>query len=236
MGQSSFLPVLCDRWKGPPNGAVDADCIAIQSSTQKRFLCKSSKRAPNLPATEWICASLARAIGIPVADWVVVQLCGRDDLLFGSVWEGGAVDALTSLKEVSNPEIFSDTFAYDLSIHNVDRKLGNFLFLNAADDIVVKIIDASRAFIHHGLPLPPVPFSMWDNTMSSRKVIEECHPFDRARAHAILGHISQLPDDWMEFILNGMPQQWLQDIEADRLCKWWENERSERLLSVRNII
>lgn len=83
MTQSSLFPTVYDRNKPPP-ATADADCVAINSGTQKRYLCKSTRRHAMLPAIEWICASLARSCEIAVPDWEIVQLKGADEKMFGS--------------------------------------------------------------------------------------------------------------------------------------------------------
>lgn len=231
MNQTSFLPIICDRAKPPPQTA-DADCIAIQSSTERRFLCKSSRTHAGLPATEWICASLARAVEIPVADWVVVQMTGQSELMFGSIWEGGGKDWSIALPQVSNSGIFSDAFALDLSIHNVDRHLNNYLYLDLAGDLVAKLIDSSRAFIYHGFPIPSLPMDKATKTMVCRPHWERHHPFDKARALSIAQKIKNLPAGWMSDVLNGMPAAWMPEAEQDALDLWWRLDRAVRIAAV----
>ncbi|WP_147384068.1 HipA domain-containing protein [Noviherbaspirillum sedimenti] len=231
MTQTSLLPIICDRNKPPPQTA-DADCIAIQSSTERRFLCKSTRRHRNLPATEWICASLARAVDIPVADWAVVQMEGESELMFGSIWEGGGQDWVAALPEVSNKNIFSDAFALDLTVHNVDRNLGNYLYISLAGDIVAKLIDASRAFIYHGLPIPPLPMDDESQTMCARPCWEMYHPYDKARALEVAKKIKYLPLDWMTTTLDGMPSEWMDEGTREALDLWWLAERAERIEAV----
>lgn len=231
MTQTSFLPIVCDRAKAPPQTA-DADCIAIQSSTERRFLCKSSRKHAGLPATEWICSSLARAVEIPVADWAVVQIAGQTELMFGSIWEGGGKDWSVALPQVSNSGIFSDAFALDLSIHNVDRHLNNYLYVDLAGDMVAKLIDASRAFIYHGFPIPNLPMDKATKTMLCRPHWERHHPFDKGRALAIAGRIRNLPIHWMSNVLNGMPAAWLDQPARYALDDWWQRERPVRITAV----
>jgi hypothetical protein len=232
MSQTSFLTVVCDRTKPPPQTA-DADCIAIESSTEKRYLCKSVKRHPMLPATEWICASLARAVGIPVADWVVVEVQGHTERMFGSVWEGGGQkDVFAALPQVTNGGIFSDTFAFDLTVHNVDRHLANYLYLDLAGDIVAKLIDASRAFIYHSIPIPLLPMEPDSKTMICKPYWEQFHPYQKPRGLAIAQSIRMLPQDWMKETCASMPTEWLAAPDLDVLDTWWRTERSNRMTAV----
>lgn len=226
--QASFLPIVCDRDKPPPSSA-DADCIAIQNSTERRFLCKSARKHSLLPATEWICASLARALEIPVADWAVVQMRGQPELMFGSVWEGGGQPWSAALPLVSNGGIFSEAFAFDLCVHNVDRHLNNYLYLELAGDIVAKLIDASRAFIYHGIPIPGLPMLSSENTMRARPIWHGFHPYDKGRAMSVGNRVLGLPDDWMADTLEGMPVDWMGDTTRQELDNWWRSDRSIRI-------
>lgn len=234
MTQLTFLPVICDRTKAPPS-STDADCIAIDDSTAKRYLCKSGRDNLLLPATEWICAALARAVCIPIADSAVIQVKGDTELMYGSLWEGGEQkDSLAALPKVTNFEIFSDALAFDFSVHNVDRHISNYLYLELAGDIVAKIIDASKAFIYHSMPPPPLPLDPDCPTILSKAHWNKFHPYTKTRAVGVTQKILALPTDWMRQTLSGIPDEWLTITEAEELDRWWRDERLDRMNSVVN--
>jgi hypothetical protein len=233
MTQSSLFPIVCDRNKPPP-ATADADCIAINSGTQKRYLCKSTRCHTLLPAIEWICASLARSCEIAVPDWEIVQLKGSDEKMFGSVWEGGSQDWTTALSFVTNPELFSDAYALDMTTHNEDRHINNYLYMELAGDIVVKVIDASRAFVYHGWPLPALPLKPNSNTITNRRLWERFHPHQPVRAHNITLKIAGLPPDWMATTLAKMPAEWMGSALQSALSDWWVGSRNERLIEVQH--
>jgi hypothetical protein len=230
--QSSFLNVVCNRTKPPP-ATADATCIAIDDNTGKRYLCKSGDEHPMIPPSEWICAALARSIHIPVADSAVIQAPGYSGPLFGSIWEGGGQkDSLEAIPKVSNTEIFSDAFAFDLAVHNVDRHPCNFLYLELAGDIVAKLIDASKAFIYHSIPLPLLPLDPDCATIANLKYYRRHHPYQKKRAVLMANRVLNLSDEWMSYTLQGMPQEWLYGPEIAELDRWWRNDRARRIASV----
>lgn len=227
--QTSFLPIICDRTKPPPETA-DAACIAIEDATAKRYLCKSGKFNALIPATEWICAALARSIKIPVADSVVVKIQDDDELMFGSIWEGGSQkDVLAALPKVSNKGIFSETLAFDLTVHNEDRHIHNYLYLDLAGDIVAKLIDASKAFIYHSIPIPPLPFDPQCPTIISKAHWTRHHSFQKQLAVSTARRVLSLPAEWMERVLDGMPPEWIHPVEITELDRWWRDDRAARI-------
>lgn len=137
--------ILCKRSKPPPPTA-DAACIAIDDVLQDRYLCKDRSKVDWLPAVEWIAQHLARMCGLLVPACYVVELeANPGEYMFGSKWEGGAEQyAVDMIAKVTNPNEFSAIYAYDLLIHNVDRHLNNYLYLQLAGDTVVKAVDHSR--------------------------------------------------------------------------------------------
>lgn len=235
MIQTSWLPVLCDRTK-PPTVTADADCIAIHSATQNRYLCKSGIKFKYLPAIEWICAHLARDCGLPVPKWEIIEVIGRPDKMFGSLWEGGARDWTTAIHAVSNPEIFSRTLAFDNVVHNVDRHVNNYLYLEIAGDIVAKVIDSSRALLFNGWPLPPLPLPASCNTISNRNLLERYYPFDANASYLILNRIDVLPKKWMKIVLDNMPDEWMSNELKSALCAWWENGLAQRINDARGCL
>lgn len=226
--QTSFLSIVCNRTKPKPSSA-DADFIAICDASTERYLCKGQSNFPHLPATEWICSSLARDCGLPVPDFAVIELQSNpDEYLFGSRWLGGGVDWTEGLHRVSNPKIFSDTVGFDFFSHNDDRHLGNFLYLDIAGDIVLRPMDFSRAWLHHGWPLPPLPLPITCNTIMWMPEWRGRHAY--IAPFITLDNIAALPLDWMENTIYAMPQVWLTETQKTDLISWWQTiERQVRV-------
>lgn len=220
MAQTSFFPVQCNRTIPPPNSA-DADFIAINDVSTERYLCKGQSRIAHLPSTEWICSSLARDIGLPVPPFFAIELTtDPGTYLFGSQWLGGGVDFTIGLPQVSNPKLFSEIFGMDWFSHNDDRHLGNYLYLVIAGDTVLRPMDFSRAWFHHGWPLPALPLSPC-NTMTHKPHWEHYHGY--SRPDATIDKVTALSDDWMEKACNTMPPAWIDAQRRANLISWWKS-------------
>lgn len=147
MRQHDWLPVICDRIKPPPATAA-ADFIAVDEATTHRWLCKGQSKHPHLPATEWICSRLAQACGLPVPVFGVVELRADPGVkYFGSQWQGGGHEFLSAHGRVSNGDVFAQTHAVDLFVHNTDRHRHNYLYIELAGDIVARVIDFSHSLL-----------------------------------------------------------------------------------------
>lgn len=219
--QGQLVPIVCTRTKPPP-ATADADFIAIDEASTERYLCKGQSRARYLPASEWICSHLARACGLPVPPVAVIELATRPgSYFFGSQWLGGALDPAMAFRQVSNPELFATTHAVDLFTHNDDRHLGNYLYLELAGDVVMRVIDFSRAWMHHGWPLPSLPLSSSCQTINCLPAWRQEYAAHYIAPLDVLTAIGALPDEWMRDILEPMPSDWLSHEERIRLRQWW---------------
>jgi hypothetical protein len=228
-GQGALTPVLCNRTKPPP-ATADADFIGINDTTTERYLCKGQSRNHFLPATEWICSHLAMACGMPVPPVAAVEIPSTPGVqYFGSQWTPGAIElALVPFGSISNPALFSTTFGFDVFVHNDDRHLGNYLYLLIAGDIVMRIIDFSRAWMHHGWPLPSPPLDPVCNTMVYLPIWSSFHPY--TKPVDVLQRLRDLPDGWMQDVLAPMPAAWLDDANRLALEQWWSGAaRQDRL-------
>lgn len=219
--QTSFLAVVCHRTKPAP-ATADADFIAVDDHSTERYLCKGQARAHHLPATEWICAHIAQACGLPVPPFAIVEMATQPGVLyFGSQWQGGGLDFTQAMNRVSNPEIFGRVFAADLFVHNVDRHMNNYLYLDLAGDVVARVIDFSRAWFHNGWPLPPLPLPSACNTMACAPWWMTRHSAHYVKPTAMLDSIASLPNEWMLDTLSLMPDAWLGKEERNQLQEWW---------------
>lgn len=227
LGQSSFLPVVCNRTKPAP-ATADADFIAIDDQTTERYLCKGQVRSAHLPATEWICSRLARDCGLPVPPFAVVELLGAPGVhYFGSQWQGGALEFSAAFHRISNPEIFGQTLGTDLFLHNVDRHLGNYLYLELAGEVVARVIDFSRALLHNGWPLPTLPLAADSNTMKALPYWMQQYGSAYAKPTALLDRVAALPSEWMPLTLAEMPDAWLDASAQTDLRSWWTSNARE---------
>jgi hypothetical protein len=134
-----------------------------------------------------------------------------------------------ALPQVSNPHVFSSTLAFDYTSNNGDRHLNNYLYLRVNGEVLLMLIDFSRALNFEGWPMPGLPIPAHTNTVRSIADWTGYHPFVKQDAEKIIDRWNGLPDSKMHEILAPMPDEWM--LEADRaiLCQWWSsNDRIVR--------
>ena len=214
--------IVCKRSKPPPPTA-DAFCIAIHDQTQNRYLCKDQTKVQWLPLVEWIAQHLAKQCGLLIPDCFVVELEATPGVyMFGSLWEGGAEQyAPDIIPKVTNPNEFSAIHAFDLLIHNVDRHLNNYLYLQLAGDTVVKAVDHSRCLWQSGWPLPAPPPSSASNTMVSLPVWTAQAAWDKAAATGAVAKWGQISKTDVKGIIDSAPTAWVDPTKQDDILNWW---------------
>lgn len=214
--------VICKRSKPPPRTA-DAFCIAIEESTQDRYLCKDQSKVSWLPLIEWVAQKLARKCCLLVPDCFTVELEANPGvIMFGSKWEGGAEEYSPGIiPMVTNKPQFSSIYAFDLLIHNVDRHLNNYLYLQLAGDTVVKAMDHSRCLWTSGWPLPSPPPDLASNTMLGRgRWIVEAG-WDKIAATAVVDKWKAISKLEIIEIVDSAPSAWVEPQKRKELVEWW---------------
>ncbi len=214
--------VLCKRSKPPPSTA-DACCIAIEESTQHRYLCKDQSKVNWLPLIEWIAQKLARKCDLLVPDCFAVELQANPGVfMFGSKWEGGAEAYYSGvISAVTNPVEFSSIYAFDLLIHNVDRHLNNYLYLQLAGDTVVKAMDHSRCLWNSGWPLPPPPPDPTSKTVRCQPVWASEAGWNKPSAMSVVDKWKQITREAVEEIIDSAPSAWVEPQRRQELVDWW---------------
>jgi len=214
--------VVCKRIKPPPPTA-DAACIAIDTRSQDRFLCKDQSKDSWLPLVEWLAQYLARRCGLVIPDCYLIELeASPGQYMFGSRWEGGAEQfALGMAAKVTNPEHFSAIHAFDLLIHNVDRHLNNYLYLQLAGDTVVKAVDHSRCLSFSGWPLPPPPPPLNCNTMMAKAIWEAEAAWDSAASQSVIDAWRQIPVSDVQAVFDEVPSDWVDLVWKNDVLAWW---------------
>lgn len=177
---------------------------------------------------EWLGQFWARRCGLPVPDCYAVELAANPGVyLFGSRWEGGnsgpSLDG-SNIALVSNQEVFSAAWAFDLLIHNVDRHLGNFLYLTLAGELVVKVMDHGRSMWFSGWPLPAPPPVSTSKTCVVRKLTKRRAKFDRAEALRVVAAWSAITKQDVVDELDSLPQAWVDPARRAELESWWGSE------------
>lgn len=176
-----------------------------------------------VPATEWICSHLAIACGLPVPPVAVIELQSQPGVpYFGSQWQGGALEFSNVAGRISNPQVFEQTHAVDLFVHNTDRHCGNYLYLELAGDIVARVIDFSHAWAVMGWPLPPLPMQTC-HTTTQLPILLSQNPAPYQPPTNILDRIARMADDWMECTMTDMPTIWLDAAQRIAIDLWWRS-------------
>jgi len=214
--------IVCKRSKPPPSTA-DATCVAIDDATQNRFLCKDNVKVSWLPLAEWVSQKLARKCHILVPDCFVIELeADPGTYMFGSKWEGGAEQYFPGVVgNVTNPDEFSAIFAFDLLIHNVDRHLNNYLYLQLADDTVVKAMDHSRSFWFSGWPLPPPPPDAITMTIKAKAIWTAEAAWSDVSARMVMDRWKAITRDEVIEMIDSAPPDWVQPQNRQDLVDWW---------------
>lgn len=214
--------VICKRSKPPPPTA-DATCIAIDDKTQHRYLCKDTSKVTWLPLAEWVTQSLAKKCELLVPDCFVVELEADPGIqMFGSRWEGGAEAYYPGIiGSVTNPKEFSAIYAFDLLIHNVDRHLNNYLYLQLAGDTVVKAMDHSRCLWQSGWPLPAPPTDAGSNTTLAKNTWSAEAGWDKTGALTVVEKWKKISQADVAAIIDSAPKAWVETLRRQELVDWW---------------
>lgn len=216
------MKVICKRSKAPPLTA-DAACIAIDDISQDRFLCKDNLKVAWLPLAEWVAQKLARKCGVLVPDCFIVELESNPGVeMFGSRWEGGA-EAYSHgiIGKVTNPEQFSFIYVFDLLIHNLDRHLNNYLYLQLAGDTVVKAMDHSQCFWQSGWPIPAPPVPPFSNTVRAKVTWSRQVMWDTPGAASVIDNWKKISQLEIEEIVNSAPAAWVTAQMRQDIVGWW---------------
>lgn len=230
--------VVCKRSKPAPPTA-DAFCIAIDEVTQYRYLCKDQGKQHWLPLVEWMTQQLARRCGVLVPDCFAVELEAKPgEYLFGSRWEGGAEDYSPGIvSKVTNPAEFSRIFAFDLLVHNVDRHMNNYLYLQLAGDTVLKAMDHSRTWWFSGWPLPVPPPPAISATMANFSHWSAQVPWDRLAAESVVNAWSQISAQDAADMVDSAPLSWIDPVLRNELVSWWgSSDWSDRTAQIIGVV
>jgi hypothetical protein len=200
---------------------------------------KDGSTDPLIPHSEWFCTHLAEAVGIsgPICQ-KIEMLDGT--LVFGSRWEGGVLPDtgapstpawVTMVKAGRIPLddiriALTRIYAFDLFIHNTDRHPWNFLVRSQRSGHAVLAFDYSRAWVCHGLPLPPLPFDTSDpgeRTIGMQRYqTQEMGPYiDKVEAGHFLEKMKKVPKSFIKRTIEDHPAEWLTDGMKRRILRWW---------------
>ena len=239
MTKAGLFPVnirSCD----PANlGSADADLIGMGDDGQD-YIIKTVEKTPDVPASEWFCHRLAGLCNIAVPQFSILNVKGMKPA-FGSRYDSALEkdkllvwDILSGRRKANIlAERLSAIYAFDLFVHNDDRHIGNYMFIPAMSGFTVKAYDFSRAWLHHGWPLPNLPLQPC-NTVRLFRELMKYHKIDLAAAGVVLDRLGELKTNIIQDIHNEMPAVWLSKSKRNEIVKWWAgNEKDKRIGFVR---
>lgn len=220
-------------------GSADADLIGMGDDGFD-YVIKTVEKTPNVPASEWFCHRLSDCCSIVVPQYSILNIRGKKPA-FGSRYDsaiekdGQVIIDILSGRAKANilSERLSAIYAFDLFVHNDDRHFGNYMFTKAMNGYSVKAFDFSRAWLHHGWPLPNLPLQTCRTVDCFRDLIKH-HKFDLKAAEVILDRLSGLNVGLIQEIHNEMPVEWLSKPSRNNIIKWWSSkDRIKRIEFVR---
>nr|WP_314606835.1 hypothetical protein [uncultured Janthinobacterium sp.] len=129
-----------------------------------------------------------------------------------------------ALPSVSNHHVFSSTLGFDYTSNNGDRHLNNYLYLRVNGEVLIMLIDFSRALNFAGWPMPSLPIPANTNTVLSFADWSGYHPFVKTEAEKIIDRWNGLPENKMSEILARMPDEWMGAADRAILCDWWSSD------------
>ncbi len=202
------------------------------------YYLKRCSDGERVPAAEYICTEMAAAVNLAVPPAHVALLDGGEQV-FASREEGGLLNEhewLTNIMLASHPPPslaghLSAWLAFDLFVHNTDRRIGNFCMRQTPASTSLLGIDFSEAWHVSAWPLPNNIGKC--NTTETRDMLRPRFPLDRSRFDRVLDRIAALPDNWLPETLSHVPVRWLGDTFREYMTKWWRDDRRARIDRIR---
>lgn len=238
--QFTLFPLDVMRVEPPLQGA-DLFGIGIALDGLPYYLKHPDK--PNLPLTEWVCNQVAHAVGLPTTS--VSQLKLRDGIVvFGSRAEASAYSIPDNAKSrmamvpklipsVSNPQIYSACFVFDLFFSNTDRHWGNLLYQQLNNQLVIRVIDFSRSF--PATPLLPIDAIANSTTVKVYKAISNITGVNRSIANDIIEKICKIDATTFESFIDSAHESWVNQDNKNALMQFWE-DKDKRLLQIKEYL
>jgi hypothetical protein len=204
-----------------------------------RYALKTLEDHALLPLTEWFCYHLCRAVGIQTPDFFIVKR--KTNIAFGSRYEGNA-DQLDPAKKSPEPiiarltRLFGDNqkqisaiYGIDFFLPNNDRHLNNFLFRLSGRTSIPLAFDFSQAWVILGLPFG---VNAWETGSKSQKAYDFLKAQNwivSSETMSILDKIEQLPDNFVEQVVDSAPVSWLDNFDKQATINYWQTQRKERI-------
>lgn len=201
-----------------------------------------------VPAAEWFCTNLAEKCGIATPVCKILKCVANGEYAFGSriehaAWKSGLnaaqwVQLLSNANESLKKQLWA-IYAFDQFVHNVDRHLNNYLYMqNTRGQVIVKTFDFSLSSFVLGWPRStsatlPSDSNTNVNWRAAKTLIGETDEL-RLVALNVLDRIEMIGVGTISDILDSMPRDWLPPMQKELILRWWgSHERVERLNAIR---
>jgi hypothetical protein len=229
--QSSLIPIKIIQQTPANLGSADLKFIGLADDSHQYAL----KRLADhhlLPITEWVGYHLSRVVGLATPDFAPVWLDDRTPA-FGSrlelVQQLGLPPSPIQIAKYFGPDLRTATepiFAIDAFLPNDDRHARNFLWRETATGLVPLAFDFSRAWLIGGLPFGKFPLTENHATIQMWTYLKTV--FSYTRPNASMAKIGELPDDWLEKVVQRAPPQWVDGFDMEPTIKFWKTQRQGR--------
>lgn len=231
-----LFPVdVTNEYPRPSGADVGGKCRAADG---QEYVWKGAEKNARLPHSEWFCTGLGEVVNVPGPPTKILRRLDGT-LVFGSRWEGG-IPRETWLQLVVSGKVEPDALfrplsrilAFDWFVHNVDRHVGNFICRMQSANYALLANDYSRAWLHHGWPLPHGLLSASCSTRKAltqfKKVLGDYLQF--AEVQDLLEKLGKVGVPTIENLIRRHPKDWLDEKTEESILTWWESDaRASRL-------
>ncbi|PPC77950.1 hypothetical protein C4K68_07850 [Pokkaliibacter plantistimulans] len=258
--QQSFFPVDIVEYSPSDGSTVHLKRFATGSDGQE-YAVKGMMDGENspvavvysnqIPTSEWFCTKLADKCNLPTAPCKILRDPETGEYFFGSRLEHaikkGQLDVINFLNLLKGSNLhfrrqLVAIYAFDLFIHNIDRHVNNYLYVNGTVGTSLIAFDFSLSCFVMGWPLdideqsPPTNKTrlVWDQIIKKNITFtDDCY----LTARNVLQCLENIPADFIESILEEIPVTWKDPALHECLVNWWKSdERIEMLEQIRTEI
>lgn len=239
MNQLPLLPIILVD-EQPWDREKSADLLAIGLDEQdRRYALKTVEpQNPHLPLIEWLCYHLCAMAGIATPDFGIVTRLDKS-LAFGSRWEESAKEF--SPGKVSSAQFVtwleqakadvSGMFALDAVMPNIDRHIGNMLFVQTGARLRALAFDWSRTRFFEPWP--------WPDTCHSARTwawITSLSLADRAAITERMQRVRAITEKQVFDILNATPETWRNNLDINAAALWWSVNKDNRTMQALSVL
>lgn len=227
--QSALSPIFVEHEIDASLGGADLKRIA-KADDGHTYAMKRMEDHPALPLCEWVGYHLCRSTGVRTPDFAVLHYRDATAPAFGSrmVLRPNEMAASPSSFDIasffrSHLATIARIYPLDAFLTNQDRHGRNFLAVQEAGGESLLAIDFSRAWVRFGQPfgnteaLRDSQTSKWWRYFKERlQVTPDLRPLEC---------VTQLPDNWMDRVIESAPAEWAACIDVAATCRYWKEQR-----------